>query len=203
MSFEALDTVTQEFFEYLVASHTLGHDGFHGREHWLRALQNARELAAETGANLRVLELFAVLHDSRRENENHDPEHGHRAAAHVVELRGKWFDLPVALRQSMTCDRGSEMACRPKLVRRLKINIWFCDPHAPLQRGTNENNKGLLRQFMPKGTDLSDASQTWLNDAAALMNNRPRKTLPWRTLAETMADEIAAFKSIVVLEVGI
>lgn len=93
MSFEASDNVTQEFFEHLVASHTLGHDGFHGRDHWLRVLQNAREIAAATGANLRVLELFAVLHDSRRENENHDPEHGHRAAAYAVELRGKWFDL--------------------------------------------------------------------------------------------------------------
>lgn len=93
MSFEASDNVTQEFFEHLVASHTLGHDGFHGSDHWLRVLQNSREIAAETGANLRVLELFAVLHDSRRENENHDPEHGHRAAAYAVELRGKWFDL--------------------------------------------------------------------------------------------------------------
>jgi uncharacterized protein len=93
MSFEASETVTQEFFEYLVASHTLGHDGFHGRDHWLRVLQRAREIAAETGANLRVLELFAVLHDSRRENENHDPAHGHRAAANANELRGKWFDL--------------------------------------------------------------------------------------------------------------
>lgn len=93
MSFDASETVTQEFFEYLVASHTLGHDGFHGRDHWLRVLQNAREIAAETGANLRVLELFAVLHDSRRENENHDPKHGHRAAAYAVELRVKWFDL--------------------------------------------------------------------------------------------------------------
>jgi uncharacterized protein len=93
MSFEASETVTQEFFEYLVESHSLGHDGFHGKDHWLRVLQNAREIAGATGANLRVLELFAVLHDSRRENENHDPEHGHRAAAYTLELRGKWFDL--------------------------------------------------------------------------------------------------------------
>jgi len=59
----------------------------------------------------------------------------------------------------------------------------------------------LLRQFMPKGTDLSDASQTWLNDVANSMNNRPRKTLGWRTPAEAMADEIAAFKSTVALDV--
>jgi IS30 family transposase len=111
--------------------------------------------------------------------------------------------LPAALRKSMTYDRGSEMACHPELARRLKIDIWFCDPHAPWQRGSNENTNGLLRQFMPKGADLSDASQTWLNDVAALMNNRPRKTLGWRTPAEAMADEIAAFRSTVALEVGI
>ena len=107
--------------------------------------------------------------------------------------------LPVALRKSMTYDRGSEMACHLELARRLKIDIWFCDPHAPWQRGSNENSNGLLRQFMPKGSDLSDASQTWLNDVAALMNNRPRKTLGWRTPAEAMADELAAFTSTVAL----
>jgi len=93
MTFEASETVSQEFFEYLMETHSLGHDGFHGKDHWLRVLQNAREIAVETGANLRVLELFAVLHDSRRENGNHDPDHGHRAAEYAVELRGKWFDL--------------------------------------------------------------------------------------------------------------
>ena len=109
--------------------------------------------------------------------------------------------LPAAVRKSMTYDRGSEMACHPELARRLKIDIWFCDPHAPWPRGSNENTNGLLRQFMPKGTDLSDASQTWLNDIANLMNNRPRKTLGWRTPAEAMADEIATFKSTVALDV--
>ena len=111
--------------------------------------------------------------------------------------------LPVALRKSMTYDRGSEMACHPELARRLKIDIWFCDPHAPWQRGSNENTNGLLRQFMPKGTNLGDASQTWLNDVAALMNNRPRKTLGWKTPAEAMANELAAFRSTVALETGI
>jgi len=91
--FEPSKTVSREFFDLLVSSHGLGHDGFHGKDHWLRVLHNAREIAAETGADLRVLELFAVLHDSQRQNENHDPEHGHRAAAYAAELRGTWFDL--------------------------------------------------------------------------------------------------------------
>jgi IS30 family transposase len=108
--------------------------------------------------------------------------------------------LPVALRQSMTYDRGSEMACHPELSRRLKIDIWFCDPHAPWQRGSNENTNGLLRQFFPKGTDLSCLSQTALNDVARMMNHRPRKTLGWRTPAEAMAEELAAIKSTVALQ---
>lgn len=108
--------------------------------------------------------------------------------------------LPAALRKSMTYDRGSEMACHPELARRLKIDIWFCDPHAPWQRGSNENTNGLLRQFFPKGTDLSGISQTELNDVARLMNQRPRKTLGWKTPEEAMAEELAAFRSTVALE---
>ena len=108
--------------------------------------------------------------------------------------------LPAVLRQSMTYDRGSEMACHPELARRLKIDIWFCDPHAPWQRGSNENTNGLLRQFFPKGTDLSTISQTELNDVARLMNQRPRKTLGWKTPEEAMAEELAAFRSTVALE---
>jgi IS30 family transposase len=124
---------------------------------------------------------------------------GNGAEAVLDSFTRQMKRLPAALRKSMTYDRGSEMACHPELARRLKIDIWFCDPHAPWQRGSNENTNGLLRQFMPKGTDLSDASQTWLNDVAALMNNRPRKTLGWKTPAEAMAEEMAAFNEAVAL----
>jgi IS30 family transposase len=124
---------------------------------------------------------------------------GNGAEAVLDSFTRQMKRLPAALRKSMTYDRGSEMACHPELARRLKIDIWFCDPHAPWQRGSNENTNGLLRQFMPKGTDLSDASQTWLNDIAALMNNRPRKTLDWKTPAEAMAEEMAAFNEAVAL----
>jgi uncharacterized protein len=84
--------VSAEFFEFRVTSHRLGHRGFHGKDHWQRVLLNGRLLTAETGANLRVVELFALIHDSCREKENDDPLHGHRAAAYARELRGTWFD---------------------------------------------------------------------------------------------------------------
>jgi len=87
-------------------------------------------------------------------------------------------------------------------ARRLKIAIRFRAPRAPWQRGSNENTNGLLRQFMPKGTDLGDTSRTWPNDVAAMMNTRPRKTLGWRTHDEAMADQLAAFRSTVALETG-
>ncbi|MEA9577339.1 IS30 family transposase, partial [Xanthomonas campestris] len=88
--------------------------------------------------------------------------------------------LPHFLLGSLTYDRGTEMTCYPELMKRLNIDLWFADPHAPWQRGSNENTNGLLRQFMPKGADLSKASQEYLNNVADLMNARPRQTLGWK-----------------------
>ena len=104
------------------------------------------------------------------------------------------------LRESLTYDRGSEMACHEALAKRLQRDIWFCDPYAPWQRGSNENTNGLLRQFLPKGMDLSDVSQTQLNDIARLLNGRPRKTLGWRTPDEAMTAELATFSKRVALD---
>ncbi|WP_372983030.1 IS30 family transposase [Marinobacter sediminum] len=108
--------------------------------------------------------------------------------------------LPAFLRESFTYDRGSEMARHVELARRLNLDIWFADPHAPWQRGSNENTNGLLRQFLLKGADLSGVSQTQLNDIARLMNNRPRMTLGWKTPAEVMAEEMAKFSNRVALD---
>ena len=104
------------------------------------------------------------------------------------------------MRESLTYDRGTEMTCYEKLMQRLNIDVWFADPHAPWQRGSNENTNGLLRQFLPKGTDLSQVSQAYLNRIAMLMNGRPRQTLGWATPAEVMEREISSFKSRVALD---
>ncbi|WP_073525671.1 IS30 family transposase [Pseudomonas fluorescens] len=107
--------------------------------------------------------------------------------------------LPESMRTSLTYDRGTELTCYPELMDRLAIDVWFADPHAPWHRGSNENTNGLLRQFLPKGVDLSSASQEYLNHVAMLMNTRPRQTLGWKTPAEVMDKEIAEFRSRVAL----
>ncbi|MCL1618307.1 IS30 family transposase [Ralstonia pseudosolanacearum CaRs-Mep] len=98
--------------------------------------------------------------------------------------------LPAFLRESLTYDRGTEMTCHVELSKRLNLDIWFADPHAPWQRGSNENTNGLLRQFLPKGIDLSAVTQARLNDIAKLLNGRPRRTLGWDTPEEAMAKEL-------------
>ncbi|MFA7387835.1 MAG: IS30 family transposase [Thiohalobacteraceae bacterium] len=102
---------------------------------------------------------------------------GCRAADAVEGYTRQMKKLPASLREGLTYDRGSEMANFEELSRRLKMDIWFRNPHAPWQRGSNENTNGLLRQFLPKDSDLSIASQTLLNDIARLLNGRPRETL--------------------------
>jgi len=92
--------------------------------------------------------------------------------------------LPDFLRLSMTYDRGSEMAQHPIMSKTLNIKIYFADPHAPWQRGSNENINGLLRQYFPKGQDLSVHSQTRLNQVAWLLNTRPRKRYGFQTPQE-------------------
>jgi IS30 family transposase len=118
---------------------------------------------------------------------------GNGAEAALEGFSRQMKRLPASMRKSMTYDRGLEMACHPELARRLKIDIWFCDPHTPWQRGSNENTNGLLRQFLPKGSDLSQYSQRDLSHIAKLLNDRPRKTLGWKTPAEAFADELAEF----------
>ena len=95
--------------------------------------------------------------------------------------------VPALLRKTLTYDRGKEMAEHERLAPRLAIRIFFADPYSPWQRGTNENTNGLLRQYLPKGTDLSGYTQRELNAIAHRLNTRPRKCLNFATPLEVYA----------------
>lgn len=108
--------------------------------------------------------------------------------------------LSPAVRKTLTYDQGREMARHQELTRRLHIRIYFADPHSPWQRPTNENTNGLIRQYLPKGMDLSGISQRRLTQIATALNTRPRKCLGFRTPQEVMTQQISQLSSCVALQ---
>ena len=109
---------------------------------------------------------------------------GHGADAVREAITGAMTSLPEQLRRSLTWDQGAEMSQHAQLTIDTGLQVYFCDPQSPWQRGTNENTNGLLRQYFPKGTDLSAHRASDLQAVAFALNTRPRKTLGWRTPAE-------------------
>ena len=119
---------------------------------------------------------------------------GHGADAVRDAIASTIVTLPKQLRRSLTWDQGAEMAQHVQLRIKTGLPIYFCDPHSPWQRGTNENTNGLLRQYFPKGTDLSRYSNDELEAVAAALNSRPRKTLGWKTPAEALRYHLSSLK---------
>ena len=111
---------------------------------------------------------------------------GKDTASVVSALSKQVRQLPVQLRRSLTWDRGKEMADHKHFTIATDVQVYFCDPRSPWQRGSNENTNGLLRQYFPKGTDLSGYSQSYLNKIALRLNQRPRKTLGFETPADRL-----------------
>jgi IS30 family transposase len=117
--------------------------------------------------------------------------HSKDTAVVVAALSRQVRKLPAALRRSLTWDRGLEMARHKTFTVATDVKVYFCDPHSPWQRGTNENTNRLLRQYLPKRTDLSGYAQSELDKIALRLNQRPRKTLGFETPASRLRASVA------------
>ncbi len=165
--------------------------------HWEGDLIIGRKSSAIGTLVERTTRFTILLHLPRMDGHGDRPriKNGPALAGHGAEavrdaIAASIMTLPAALRRSLTWDQGAEMAQHAKLRVGAKLPIYFCDPHSPWQRGTNENTNGLLRQYFPKGTDLCRHSAADLAAVAATLNSRPRKTLGWKTPGEVLDDHL-------------
>jgi IS30 family transposase len=127
---------------------------------------------------------------------------GYGAEAMRDAITTRITTLPAQLRRSLTWDRGKELAQHAQLKIDTGVAVYFADPHSPWQRGTNENTNGLLRQYFPKGTDLSRWTAEEIEAVAATLNGRPRKTLGWKTPAEALDDQLLSLQQAGVATTG-
>jgi IS30 family transposase len=109
----------------------------------------------------------------------------------IAALKRQITTLPEHLRRSLTWDQGVEMHAHKQLSIDTGVQVYFCDPRSPWQRGSNENTNGLLRQYLPKGTDLAVFDQDALDEIARKLNGRPRQTLGWMNPAKKMTELLA------------
>jgi IS30 family transposase len=117
--------------------------------------------------------------------------HGRTAEDVRVALTRQIKKLPAELRRTLTWDQGKEMAEHARFTMDTNMIVYFCDPHSPWQRGSNENTNGLLRQYFPRTADLSQHSAAHLNAVARELNNRPRQTLNWMKPSEVFSRTVA------------
>jgi IS30 family transposase len=165
--------------------------------HWEGDLIIGLERSAIGTLVERTTRFTMLLHLPRMEGhgqqpvvKNGPPLAGHGAEAVRDAIAEQIATLPEQLRRTLTWDQGAEMAQHVQLRLDTGLDVYFCDPHSPWQRGTNENTNGLLRQYFPKGTDLSRHTVNDLDAIAAALNNRPRKTLGWKTPAEALDEHL-------------
>jgi IS30 family transposase len=119
---------------------------------------------------------------------------GYGAVTMSKALAATITTLPEQLRRSLTWDRGKELSAHARFTVETGVPVFFADPHSPWQRGSNENTNGLLRQYFPKGTDLSRWTAEQINAVAHALNSRPRKTLGWKTPAEALDQHLQSLQ---------
>ena len=169
--------------------------------HWEGDLLIGLERSAIGTLVERTTRFTMLVHLPRQEGfgviprtKNGPPLAGYGAVTMKTALAATMTTLPAQLRRSLTWDRGKELSAHASFRVETGIPVYFADPHSPWQRGTNENTNGLLRQYFPKGTDLSRWTAEDIEAVADTLNHRPRKTLGWKTPAEAFNEELLSLQ---------